>query len=135
MNCISKYLVTNEDERRVLRLARNFAPESHGLWRWPEDSEFFHRRYYPTMKAINEYMAMEPSKQPMLSLDPFWKKACRDSKRELIKEAQEIKRREIDPKNVMYNVGIFALQSVFVGLSMGLLFRYNEDAFRQNYKK
>jgi|SRR3989344_462614 len=129
MNCISKCLVTNEEERRILNLARTVRNKMY----WSiEDYEFFYQRYHPTRdylyKMSKNGMSWDIDRREMT-------KAQRGSTKECVREAQEIKRREVDPKNVMYNLGVFTLQSIFVGLSMGMLFRFNEDAFRPNYRE
>lgn len=132
MNCISKYIVTTEDERRVLSLARKLK-KSH-FWT-VEDREFFHNRY----KVSRDYIRKFGSEAFFFGAD--WDREVRNGERACIKEAQSIKRREIDPKNLVYNLGVLSLQGLVGGLITvvgacggGVHFIPDEDAYRLNYK-
>ena len=140
MNCISKYIVTNKEERRVLGLARTFKNSRFYIWS-KEESQLFIDRYEPTRTVYHREIAKAPLSCTGFEWREDWDKAFRESSRLCVKEAQEIKRREIDSKNLTYNCLVFMLQglvggiiNVVGGMGGGIHYIPDEEAYRLNYK-
>ncbi len=104
MNLISKYLLTNSNERKVLRLA------TRKLNHNPEEREFFIYRYEPTNSLIWEM------KQGGRFNDEIWDFALDASLKECIAEADKIKARKPNYKNMAHNLGLLVIDGTIGSL-------------------
>ena len=138
MNYIKNYLITIPEERKVLSLARKVAKRDSF---YAEENEFFGNRY-PSMRRFLAQMDAEHAKNPS---GFFWnrnleREARRRATRELIVEVREIQGRELEPRNIAYNLGMAFINLAvgnlinIVGIYGGVRYVPGEYMYKANYK-
>lgn len=106
MDLISRYVLADQDERKVLQLAVR-RPGSYT----PEEQEFFINRYGPT------YSFMTKTKEHNDLFDiKSWNSAVCASSKECIAEARRIITRKPDYKNLIHNIGLTLIDLTVGGL-------------------
>ena len=142
MNLIKKYLVTTKDERKVLSLAGKIARRERICYQ--EDKDFFNLRYLPPLKfraKVEREFTRDPKGFFWVHFNEEERKACREATKDLIVEVREIQGRELEPKNMAYNLGVFTFNTIVGGLinivgafGGGIRYIEGEDMYRPNYK-